>query len=86
VIVLGSARQALLRIRGEITTALGVELGPRQRRWYREALARVQAGGGGRKVRRKWPRRKDHKAPKPPKLRVLPKRLRARINKEFVAK
>ena len=49
-------------------------------------LARVQAGGGGRKVRRKWPRRKDHKAPKPPKLRVLPKRLQARINKEFLAK
>jgi hypothetical protein len=86
VIVLGSARQQLLRIRGEITTALGEELGPWQRRWYREALAQVQAGGGGRKVRRKWPRRKDHKAPKPPKIRVLPKRLQARINKEFLAK
>src|SRR5207253_917753 len=37
-------------------------------------------------VRRKWPRRKDHKAPKPPKLRVLSKRLKARINKYFRAK
>jgi hypothetical protein len=86
VIVLGSARQQLLRIRGEITTSLGVDLGPRQLRWHREQLAHVHSGGGGRKVRRKWPRRKDHKAPKPPKLRVLPKRLQARINKEFLAK
>lgn len=82
-IVLGSARQELLRIRGEMTTAIGAELGPRQQRWYRERLARVRAGGGGRKVRRKWPRRKDHKAPKPPKIRVLPRRLKARINKLF---
>lgn len=86
VLVRGSARQALLRIRGEVATALGEKLGPRQRRRYREELTRVRAGGAGRKVRRKWPRRKDHKAPKPPKIRVLPKRLRARINKEFLIK
>ena len=46
----------------------------------------VRGGGGGRKVRRKWPRRRDHKAPKPPKLRVLSKRLKARINRHFLAK
>lgn len=86
VIVLGSARQELLRLRGAITTALGRDLGPRQQRCYRQQLAEVRSGGGGRKVRRKWPRRKDHKAPKPPKLRVLPKRLRARINREFLGK
>jgi hypothetical protein len=86
VLVVGSARQELLRVRGEITTTLGAELGPWQQRWYRQALACLHAGGTGRKVRRKWPRRKDHKAPKPPKLRVLPKRLKARINKEFPAK
>jgi Transposase DDE domain len=86
VIVLGSARRTLLRIRGEITTTLGVRLGPWQQRWYRQQLAEVRAGGGGRKVRRKWPRRKDHKAPKPPKLRVLPDRLRARINRQFQTK
>jgi hypothetical protein len=86
VIVMGSARAQLLRLRGEITTTLGVGLGPWQRRWYREQLAQVRAGGRRRKVRRKWPRRKDHKAPKPPKLRVLPKRLKARINKQLRAK
>ena len=86
VIVMGSARAQRLRIRGEMTTTLGACLGPWQQRWYREQLAQVRAGGRGRKVRRKWPRRKEHKAPKPPKLRVLPKRLKARINRHFRAK
>jgi len=85
VLVLGSARQELLRLRGEITTTLGRDLGPWQQRWYREQLAQVRAGGPGRKVRRPWPRRKDHKAPKPPKLRVLPKRLKAKMAKRLKA-
>jgi hypothetical protein len=86
VLVLGSARAQLLWIRGERTTTLGACLGPWQQRWYQEQLAQVRGGGGGRKVRRKWPRRRDHKAPKPPKLKVLPKRLKARINRLFRAK
>jgi hypothetical protein len=86
VLVMGSARSQLLWIRGEITTSLGACLGPWQQRWYKEQLAQVRAGGAGRKVRRKWPRRKDHKAPKPPKLKVLPKRLKARINRLFRTK
>ncbi len=86
VIVLGSARAQLLRVRGEITTSIGARLGPWQRRWYREQLAVVRAGGPGRKVRRPWPRRKPHRAPKRPKLRVLPKRLKAGIHKHFRAK
>ena len=86
VIVLGSARAQLLRVRGEITTSIGARLGPWQLRWYREQLAVVRAGGPGRKVRRPWPRRKPHRAPKPPKLRVLPKRLKARIHKHFRVK
>jgi hypothetical protein len=86
IIVLGSAREQLLKLRGEITTCVGACLGPWQQRWYREHLAAVRSGGPGRKVRRKWPRRKDHKAPKPPKLRVLPKRLKARINRYFLRK
>lgn len=83
VLRVGSVRQVLLRLRGEMTTALGRELGPWQQRWYQQQLAEVQAGGGGEKVRRKWPRRKDHRAPKPPKLRVLPQRLKARITKQL---
>lgn len=34
VLVLGSPRQKLLRLRGEITTTIGTQLGPRQRRRY----------------------------------------------------
>jgi Transposase DDE domain len=84
-ILRGSPRQELLRIRGVITTMIGVGLGPRQRQWYQRRLARVQAGGRGRKVRRRWPSRKDHKAPKPPKIRVLPKRLKAKMAKRLDA-
>jgi hypothetical protein len=85
VLVLGSPRQELLRIRSQLTTMIGVALGPWQQRWYQRHLAQVQAGGGRRKVRRRWPRRKDHKAPKPPKIRVLPKRLKAKMAKRLNA-
>jgi len=85
VIVVGSPRQELLRIRGTITTTLGVKLGPRPRRWYEQQLAEVRAGGGGRKVRRKWPRRKDHPAPKPPKILVMSKTLKAKLVKRLNA-
>jgi hypothetical protein len=85
VLVLDSPRQMLLRLRGEITTTLGAALGPRQRRWYRWLLAHVCPGGRRRKTRRQWPRRKDHKPPKPPKLRVMPKRLKAKMEKQFNA-
>ena len=83
VLLLGSARQGLLRIRSEIITVIGSRLGPRQQRWYRARLEEVRGGGPGRKVRRKWPRRKDHKAPKPPKLRVMPQRLKAKMKRHL---
>ena len=78
VLLVGSARRGLLCLRGDITMLLG-SLGPRQQRRYRVALAEVRSGGVGKKVRRNWPRRKDHKPPKPPKLRVMPKRLKAKM-------
>jgi len=84
-ILRGSPRRELLRTRGAMTTVIGTRLGPRQRQAYQRQLACVQAGSGGRKVRRKWPRRKDPKAPKPPKIRVLPWRLKAKIHKRFPA-
>jgi hypothetical protein len=84
-IVMGSARQELLRLRGAITTTIGAKLGPRQQQGYQRQMARVQAGGGGPKVRRPWPRRKDHQAPKPPNIRVLPKRLKQRITTKLKA-
>jgi len=85
VVVAGSARQQLLQIRGRVTTVVGAGLGPRQRRWYQSRLARVQPGGGGRKVRRRWPRRKDHAAPQPPKIRVIPKDLKAKFKQHLKA-
>jgi hypothetical protein len=85
VIVLGSARVELLRLRGAIITTIGERLGPWQRRWYRQRLAQIQTGGPGRKVRRKWPRRKDHKPPKPPKIRVLSRGLKVKMAKRMHA-
>lgn len=85
VIVMGSPRQTLLRLRGEITTTIGAKLGPRQQRAYQARLQEVRAGGPGKKVRRKWPRRKDHEPPKPPKIRVMPTRLKEKLGHGFEA-
>jgi hypothetical protein len=78
-------RPTLLQLRGEITVAIGAGLGPRQLRAYRARLGQVHAGGRGNKTRRKWPRRKDHKPPRPPKMRVLPARLKAKMRNRFHA-
>lgn len=85
VLVMGSPRQMLLRVRGEITTTIGAKLGPQQQRAYQARLQEVRAGGPGKKVRRKWPRRKDHKPPKPPKVRVIPTSLKAKLERYFNA-
>ncbi len=85
VLVTGSPRQMLLRLRGEITTTIGAQLGPRQQQAYQARLEEVRSGGPGKKVRRKWPRRKDHKPPKPPKVRVMPRRLKAKLERYFNA-
>ena len=79
VVVLGSPRQVLLRLRGEMTLTLA-RLGPRQRRQYLARLAPTPAKARARragKVRRPWPRRKDHKPPKPPQVRVMPDAVKA---------
>lgn len=85
VLLVGSPRQGLLRLRSEITTVIGSRLGPWQQRWYRAQVAEVRGGGPGRKVRRKWPRRKDHKPPKAPKLRVMPQRLKVKMKQHLNA-
>lgn len=69
----GSPRRMLLKIRGEATASIA-DLGPRQRRWYVQALQEIHGETPNRKsskTRRVWPRRKEHKAPGPPKLRRL---------------
>jgi hypothetical protein len=85
IVVVCGPRQTLLRLRGDITTTIGSRLGPRQLRRYRLRLEQIRRGGPGRKVRRKWPRRRDHKPPKPPHVRVLPARLKAKMSNYFNA-
>jgi hypothetical protein len=85
VLVVGSARHGLLRLRGEITTLIGSKLGPRQQARYQANLAEVRSGSPRKKVRRKWPRRKDHKPPKPPKLRVMTERIKRKMQRHLGA-
>lgn len=80
----GSPRRELLRLRGAITAALR-SLGPRQFAQYQQQLLvvrnqqRPQRLSG--KVRQEWARRKDHKPPKPPNLRVMNDALKAKLAK-----
>jgi hypothetical protein len=63
-----SPRRVLLAIRAVILGRIGV----RQRHAFRHRLSqalREQRQRTSSKVKRKWPRRTNHKAPKPPKLR-----------------
>jgi hypothetical protein len=85
ILVVGSPRRGLLRLRGDIMTLIGSKLGPRQQARYQTALADVRSGSPRKKVRRKWPRRKDHKPPKPPKLRVMPERLKRKMQRHLGA-
>jgi hypothetical protein len=68
-----SPRRMLLRIRGAVSRGLA-SMGPRQRQRYEHALEAIHDESPGRtsaKVRRPFPRRKDHKPPKPPQFRRL---------------
>jgi hypothetical protein len=68
-----SPRRLVLRIRGAMDEGIA-SLGVRQLRRYQDALEDIHDESPNRrssKVRRPWPRRKDHKPPKPPKLRRL---------------
>jgi hypothetical protein len=76
-----SPRAALLRIRGAMERGTAT-LGPRQRAQYERALAAIHGDFPNRrssKTRRPWPRRKPHKAPKPPNLRILTDKQKARL-------
>jgi hypothetical protein len=84
-VVLDSPREVLLEVRAEVTLTLGRDLGPRQQRDYRRRLRQARCAARVRvsaKACRAWPRRKEHKPPKPPKVRVMPaavKALRAKL-------
>jgi hypothetical protein len=83
-IVLPSARKVLLEIRAEIRAVTGMYLGPRQQRTYMQRLAqarwrdRRQRSG---KVRRRWPGRKDHRPPGPPKILKMGTLLKDKMEK-----
>jgi len=79
-----SPRQVLREIRREITGLAGC----RGSRSFRERLSRAQRKRRVRtssKVKRSWPRRCDHKAPKPPLLRELSEQQKTLIAKYFNA-
>jgi hypothetical protein len=85
---LESPRRILLRIRGGITAGLR-NLGPRQFADYQQMLERVRSEDRQRsspKVRQAWPRRKDHKPPKPPVILTMDATLKMRIAKALQAK
>jgi hypothetical protein len=68
-----SPRRMLLQIRGHVAAGIAA-LGPRQRRWYVEALQEIHGETPDRtsnKTRRPWPRRKKHKPPGRPNFRRL---------------
>ena len=82
--VMGSPRQMLLHIRGDIAAKIR-SLGPRQFAAYQRMLVIVRSeerpDRKSPKVRQAWPRRKDHEPPKPPKIRVMDKALKALLDK-----
>lgn len=84
----GSPRRELLRLRGAILAALR-RLGPRQFAAYQRMLTVVRNQARPQrvsaKVRQEWARRKEHKPPKPPKLRVMSDALKAKLAKVLEA-
>ena len=79
-----SPRQVLREIRREIEGRLG----PRSRRRYLERLAaavRERRPRRSAKQKRVWPSRVRHKPPKPPKLRPVPAKLKALLQKQLEA-
>jgi hypothetical protein len=87
VVLMDSPRRVLLRLRGDFQALLRA-LGPRQFAQYRRWLEVVRSESRVRtsaKVRQDWPRRKEHKPPKPPKLRVMSEALKVKMAKVLKA-
>jgi hypothetical protein len=88
VLIMASPRQVLLRLRSGMA-ALVRSLGARQFAQYQRMLEEVRSQERphrvSAKVRQVWPRRKPHKPPKPPKLRVLDEALKSKLEKTLTA-
>jgi hypothetical protein len=73
-ILMPAARHVLVEIRVEMRNAIGMYLGTRQHRSYLERLKRARIDRRRNrkdKVRRQWPTRAPHKAPKPPRILMM---------------
>jgi Transposase DDE domain len=82
-----SPRRMVLRIRAAMMRGIAT-LGPRQLQRYEDALEEIHDESPGRtssKTRRPWPRRKEHKPPKPPKLRRLTREQKTLMAKTLAA-
>ncbi len=69
-----SARQVLLEIRAEIRNGAGSYLARRRQPSYRARVARMRLDRRRHRrnqVRRRWPARKNHKPPKPPRIQRM---------------
>jgi hypothetical protein len=85
VLILDSPRRVLLNLRGEIAALLR-SLGPRQFAAYQRRLQEVRSEPWHRtcpKIRQHWPHKKAYKPPKPPKIRVMPPALKAKMGAHF---
>lgn len=74
-----SPRQILLVIRQEIQREISRHLGRRQHLTYLQRLQQArleERQRQSRKARRKWPRRKDHRPPKPPHFLTMSNHVR----------
>lgn len=82
-----SPRRTVLLIRGDQQGLLR-SLGPRQFETYQRMLAVVRCEARERsssRVRQDWPRRKEHKPPGPPELRVMCDALKRKLRKHLQA-
>jgi hypothetical protein len=78
-----SPRQILMHIRVAITGGIAT-LGPRQLEFYINSVEAIHLESPNResaKIRRVWPRRKQHIPPKPPHLRTLTEQQNSRLRK-----
>jgi hypothetical protein len=83
-VVLPSPRKVLVEIRAEIRNVTGQYLGPRQAQSYQERLAQAcwrRRRQQTSKVRRRWPKRHDHKPPRPPTILKMGTELKEKMAK-----
>jgi hypothetical protein len=88
VIVMTGPRRMLLIIRSTINAALS-RLGPRQLADYQKLLAIVRDQERRKRTssrtRQYWPRKREHLPPRPPQLRTMSEKLKAKRDKLFMA-